>query len=78
MLRTGEVTTPTGSIPQLRMADLHRLQGPLMVVMEHQHMEGSMDQDRLPPLVGLTGATVHSLMEGTTDTLQVITAGDFG
>lgn len=35
-----------------------------------------MDQDQAPPLVGLTGPMVHSLMEGTTDTLQVITGGD--
>lgn len=37
-----------------------------------------MAQDQAPPLVGLTAAMVHSLMEGTTDTLQVITGGDCG
>lgn len=76
VLHTGEANTPTGSIPQLRMVDLHRHQGPPTVVMELQHMEGSTDQDRQPPLVGLTGATVRSLMEGITDILQVITAGN--
>lgn len=76
MSRTGEVIIPMGSIPQLHMPEQHRLPGLPMAVTEHQCMEGSMDQDQAPPLVGLTGPTVHSLMEGTTDTLQVITGGD--
>lgn len=76
MSRTEEVITPTGSIPQLRMPEQHRLPGLPMSVTGHRRTEGSMEQDQAPPLVGLTGATVHSLMEGTTDTLQVITGRD--